>query len=137
MTIPQTRLRCADAAPGPVGVVGIITCERPGVLDRNLTGQLDNRHGHGRDHEIVVVDDSRDPRGQDDCQRLLRIASARYRMHLRYSGAPGKRAYAGELAGECRRAGVDPALIEFALFDPHGVGWTGGANRNALPLDTV
>lgn len=127
-----------DVAPAPagrVGAVGIITCDRRGALVRNLIAQLEARGRHARRHELVVLDDSRDRRAQEDCQRLLRVASARYRVPIRYAGAPQRLGFAAALAGECRD--VDPALIGFALADVHGIGWSGGANRNALLLDTA
>jgi hypothetical protein len=51
-----------------------------------------------------------------------------------YAGAEEKRAFASAL--QARAAGVAPETIEFALFDPLGIGSTYGANTNAVLLDT-
>jgi hypothetical protein len=51
-----------------------------------------------------------------------------------YAGAEEKRAFASAL--QARAAGVAPETIEFALFDPLGIGYTPGANANAAVLDT-
>ena len=63
----------------------------------------------------------------DDLARELQTS-------LAHIGAAEKRALAAELVLD---TGVDPDILEFALFDPFGVGTTIGANRNALALFTA
>jgi hypothetical protein len=57
-------------------------------------------------------------------------------LPVRYAGAEEKRAFADELIRQLEPEGIDRELIEFALFDPYGLGHSHGANINAFLLST-
>ncbi len=115
------------AARGAIETIAIPTCDRPEVLARCVASHLAAAQRHGRRPSIVVADDSRSPELASRTREALRAFPS-----VRYADHRGKRAFASVLAG---RAGVDPHLVEFALFDPEGAGHPTGANLNALLLD--
>ncbi|MEO7328864.1 MAG: phosphopantetheine-binding protein, partial [Minicystis sp.] len=112
---------------GTIETIAIPTCDRPEVLARCVASHLADARRLGRSPAIVVADDSRSPELASRTREALRaFPSVRYVDHAR------KRAFAASLAA---RAGVDPLLVDFALFDPEGAGHATGANFNALLLD--
>jgi FkbH-like protein len=112
---------------GRIETIAIPTCDRPETLARCVESHLADARRHGRLPTVVVADDSRSPELASRTRESLRaFPGVRYADHAR------KRAFAAALS---RRAGVDPALLDFALFDPEGAGHPTGANLNALLLD--
>jgi hypothetical protein len=119
----------AGSQPVPIGAIAIPTRARPAQLARCVQSFASRLRRHDRNLEIQVFDNSAD----DDSRRQLQGLDIGSRC-VRYAGPDRKRAYAADL---CERAGVDPATVEFALFDPEGVGRAIGANRNAALLDNA
>jgi hypothetical protein len=131
----DVRARLAREAgedPDPtISLLGVTTRDRPHALQRALDSYAANARAHGRQPSIVVTDDSAGPAARAGTRAMLRALGARHGLSVEYGGAEEKRAFAAALA---RASGVAPALIEFALFDPEGCGYTSGANTNALLL---
>ncbi len=117
-------------APPRIAALGVVTRDRPESLERCLEGAIRNAKTHGRACEFIVMDDS----GDDRTRAVLQGLKARHGATIRHAGRREKDLYAAALAKE---AGVDPETLAFALADPEGCGFTPGANRNALLLDTV
>ncbi|HKE18035.1 MAG TPA: hypothetical protein VKB80_24330 [Kofleriaceae bacterium] len=119
--------RCA------ISTVAVPTRDRVASLGRNLPTYVQDVLAQGRTVRWLVADDSADPAVGASCRDLLRDVRARHAIEVAYAGPREKRAFAAALA----REGVDPDVLEFALFDPEGIGYTPGANQNAILLDTV
>jgi FkbH-like protein len=114
-------------ARGTIELLAIPTCDRPEALLRCVTSHLASAERAGRRLSIVVGDDSR----SIDLAARTREALRGF-PSVRVADRRRKRAYASTLAAH---AGVDPALVDFALFDPEEAGHPTGANLNALLLD--
>ena len=115
--------RGAEAPPG-IAAVGILTCDRPPCAARLLAGLR-----RQAPRPIWVCDDSR----QDShraATRELAAAARRAGADVRYLGRGEKQRLAAALVAE----GAAQELVELALFDPEGVGYTAGGNRNAFRL---
>lgn len=124
-----------NARQGPLSSLGALTYNRPEGLKRCLTSFLENSREYGRSPHIVVMDDSDAPSLQlanETCLQSLNRSCPEF--NFLYAGVAEKRSYAATLA---RHSGVDPELLEFALFDPEHLGQKVGANRNALLLQTA
>jgi hypothetical protein len=119
--------RCA------ITTVAVPTRDRVASLGDNLPTYVQDVLAHGRTVRWLVADDSVDPAVGASCRALLRELRARHAIEVAYAGLREKRAFAAALVQE----GVDPDVLEFALFDPEGIGYTPGANQNAILLDTV
>ncbi len=117
-----------------ISSLGIVTSDRPGALRRCVSSYAGNLRDYGRDTEIVVVDDSRDPAVRRRNRETLHEVHACYGVRLAYGGLEEKEAYCAELVAG---AEVPPQVVRFALFPPAGKSGTYGANRNALLLATA
>lgn len=124
----------SESSPPPISTVGLVTRDRPDSLKRCLQSYLENTQTHGRETEFVVADDSEVADSRRHTREMLREMAQRYGVSISYAGQEEKRRYAAALI-----AGADlpPEVVEFALFDTEGYGYTCGANRNALMLETA
>lgn len=87
----------------------------------------------GRRLRVLLADDSRRREGEE----IYRQMAAEFRVRgdeVVHLGSEEKARLRRELAG---RSGVEPALVDFALADPLGTGFTCGANRNWCLLATA
>jgi hypothetical protein len=123
----------AEPAPAPIRTVGVVTCDRPEAAERCLRGHITRDRAAGRKVEYILCDDSRDPATRKRNRAAAAALGKELGVAVRYAGLDEKRAYAAALA----KAGVARELCDFALLDPEEVGFTAGANRNALLLDTL
>lgn len=135
----EVRDRCVAAArdgddAARVASIAIATRDRPEVLARSVESYAVHLRDHGRDAEIVVSDDSVAPATREATRATLTTLATRYGVRIAYAGAEQKAAFARALLAE---SGANPVDVEFALSNPEQLGWTEGANRNALLLDTV
>ncbi|MCR9073185.1 MAG: amino acid adenylation domain-containing protein [Alphaproteobacteria bacterium] len=122
----------ADAEPGTeIAAIGVPSSNRPDILAGCLTSYLDNCAAYGRRPEIVVCGRQRDRQTDAAYRRVLGDIATRYETAVSYAGAPEADRFAQRLADV---AGVDPAVVRFALSDSEGVGLPYGVNRNALLL---
>jgi hypothetical protein len=122
----------ASSEPARMAAITFPTNARTALLRRAVLSYMENARQHGRTVEYVVGDNSRDPAVQRANREMLRQLSADSGCAVFLAGESRKRRFAAALADQ---AGVDPAIIEFALFGLPGCEFTGGANRNALLLD--
>ncbi|MEX2528962.1 MAG: hypothetical protein WEA09_15120 [Gemmatimonadota bacterium] len=109
------------------GWIGFGTYRRPAYLERGLRSALAVRESQG----MVVLDDDPDSSGEGVVAGLNRELGA----SVGYLGWGGKRRLVSALQGTLRRAGVDPALLDFALLGHSQFAHLPlKANRNALFL---
>lgn len=117
-----------EVEPGKIELIGFPTGNRPEMAQRALESFAANARDSRRDIEFVLADNSRDSTpSREMAARVSRQAG----MRVTFLGEGEKRELARELT---RLAGCDPAVLEFALFDPEGCQFLCGANRNALLL---
>jgi hypothetical protein len=120
----------ASAHPPPIEAVCIATRERPAAVERCILSYVANMRSYGRHPTWTILDSSPDP----EACRLTRERLAPLALDgvaLRYACVDDKAAFAERLA---EKAGVDPDIVRFALFDVDGMGHDTGSNRNALLL---
>lgn len=118
-------------APPSIGAIGFPTGgERVDLVERALASFAKNAGAHGRTVEFLVADSSLQPAQRAAFRERLGALGRERKIPLRYGGEEEKRLLAAELV----TAGIDPEIIEFALFDPLRTGFACGANRNALLL---
>jgi hypothetical protein len=122
-----------EASPPPVSAIGWVTRDRPALLRRSVESAIANLQKYGRRAELRIYDDTADAQVRRETRAMLAELGRREGFPVYYAGAEEKRAFAAALQA---RAGVSAELIEFALFDPLGTGYTPGANSNAELLDT-
>jgi hypothetical protein len=116
----------AEAPPG-IAAVGIVTSDRPHCVARLLEGLRRSTR-----LPLWICDDSRSARDRA-ATREIALAARREGADVRLLARDGKLRLAAALVA----AGADHALVELALFDPEGLGYTTGANRNAFRLVTA
>ncbi len=138
LLVSQTALverltRGAPAERCKITTVAVPTRDRVASLARYLPTYVEDALAHGRALRWLVADDAVDPDVGASCRAVLGDLQARYGIESAYAGAAEKRAFAGALA----REGLDPEVLEFALFDPERIGYTPGANQNAILLETI
>jgi hypothetical protein len=124
----------AEPSPPPIDAITWITRDRPALLRRSLESAIANLRRYGRRAELRVYDDSAAVEARRDTRAMLAEMSRREGFAVFYAGAEEKREFAAAL--QARAGGVSAETIEFALFDPLGIGYTPGANTNAELLDT-
>jgi hypothetical protein len=117
-----------DAEP-PAGIaaVGILTCDRPHCVARLLDGLRRSTR-----LPLWICDDSRSD-GHRAATREIASAARREGADVRVLAREGKQRLAAALVA----AGAARELVELAMFDPEGLGYTTGANRNAFRLVTA
>lgn len=113
--------------PSPVRTVAMPSAGRPATARRALEALAAHAAATGRSPAVLLCDDSRTPedaRAYQDMADSVRAATGLAVVPL----GPGAKARLRPLLA--RRAGLDPALVDFALGDPMRSGFTCGANRN-------
>lgn len=125
----------AAAAPAktPLRTLGVITANRPALLARAVRSFAENARSFGRRIEAIVCDDGTEEHAKETGRRLEAVARETG-IAIEHVDLAEKRALAADLA---RESGVDADVVDFALFDPLGIGSAIGANRNALTLLTA
>jgi hypothetical protein len=128
--LDEARSCARPSELAPLARLGVVTSGRPDSVARAVASYLGHARRFGRSLEVLVCDDTRDPAVLGETRRRLHELSA----GVQHFGPDEKRAFANDLA---RESGVDPTIVEFALFDPMACGTPIGANRNALMLLTA
>ncbi len=130
--VEELEAHARDEAPAPpIAALGVVTRDRPEALARAAGSYLANAQEHGHEIELFVADDS-DAAGCAANRDVLRKLGEQHGLPVAHAGEAEKRRFAEALVGPDRV--LDPALVEFALLDPHGAGYHCGANRNAFLL---
>jgi len=123
-------------SPPPIASVNWVTCSRLPSLQESLQGFARSFLEAGRRPVIRVFDDSREASWREAAKGAFAELARQTGLEARYAGAEEKRSFAAELATSADREGIRPELVEFALLDPCGFGYTVGANLNAFLLAT-
>ena len=123
--------RCAAAgagqgAPVSIGNIVIPTAGNEERLRRVIGTFARNARDYGRSPEITVSCN-----GAPGAGALIASLAQSETVKITLVTDADRAGYGAALA---KRAGVDPAIVEFALGDPFGTGFACGANRNALLL---
>ena len=99
-------------------VTAVLTSDRSASLSRWLSSRLTHADFNMPENTILVLDDSRD-RGEAHANRAIVEKSAdEYVGCLRYFGSEERVSYAARLQELCGREGIDPGIINSALFAP-------------------
>jgi hypothetical protein len=128
--------RKADSghAPATMTTIGFPTGgDRVDLVERGLRSFAENAARHHRTVEFLIADSSAKPEQRNVFRQRLAEVGRELGVKIRYSGEEERRRFADELI----RHGADVDAVEFALFDPLGIGFACGANRNTLLLDQV
>jgi len=110
------------------------TSDRPQQLERAVRSLAANFRAFGRDAEIVVLDESRDPSNAEKNRTVLKRVCQLDGVEIRYSGASEKERFTTCLVKE---TDIPPHLMDFALAGQVNCNYTCGPNCNALLLDGV
>ncbi len=124
--------RPPEDAPVKIETLGVVTCDRPGLLERCLGSFYENASRYGRGIEYVVADDSREESRRRENRALAGSLGRKLGLRIRYAGQAEKEAFASRLEQE---SGVPGDVVRFALSGPEGIPGTMGANRNSLLLE--
>lgn len=116
-----------------ITAIGITTRNRPAHLERCARSYIANARAFGRRPRLIVLDDAVSGVHASALPVTAAIARDNPDFEILYAGAAEKRRFAGTLA----ELGIAHDLLEFALLDPEAGGYTLGANRNALMLETL
>jgi hypothetical protein len=113
----------------PIERVAILTRDRPASASHVLDTAAALGRGERR-VELIVVDDSRAPAARTEIAARLDGGRGRGGVSAIYLGHAERRRLADALVA----GGIEPAVVELALFDPFGLDSTPGACRNFLHL---
>ena len=117
-----------------IATIAIPTKDRPEMLRRAARSYIENVQRYECDAEILVVDGSTNPAKRNANRAALRkISHETGHTRIRYISTREVNPYVAALA----REGADKDAALFALGDPLETGFTAGAARNAILLDTV
>lgn len=124
-----------DDEPAPkIATLGIPTRERPSSLRRALATYGADIAAHGRDIDILVLDDAAGADAAARARALAREAGERLGVRVRFADRHEKARFADELA---RLSGAPSAMVRRALAPEAGTTFAAGAARNLLLLDSV
>ena len=130
--VPEHRSAVSEAVN--IGTLALVTRDRPLSAAASLGSYLANSAIAARRSTVIVCDDSRRPESQKANLELGLRAQRSAGVSTRYMGISEKEAYAPHLA---KRAGVPLETVRSAILDTFELGFTRGANTNALMLDTL
>ncbi len=115
-----------------ISMIGIMTANRPALLERALTSYIKTNQGDRNDVEYTVYDDSKESAASQASLDVARKFRRQFDLPIRFAGIYERARYAEQL-GEC--VNVAPEILKYALFVASG--YTLGQNRNAMLLDSV
>jgi len=123
--------RHTASTPPPIETIGFPTGgERVDLVGRALGSFAENARQHGRRVDFLLADNSTNPAHSEAFRAASGGWARQHGVRVRHAGEEEKRRLVSELV----RRGIAPDVLEFALFDPLGIGFACGANRNALLL---
>jgi hypothetical protein len=121
-------------APPPITTLAVPTSDRVESLAASLASYIADGQRHGRALDYLVVDNSENPLIEGRTRAAIAELRARSGARLAYAGHPEKARFGRALAAH---GGFSPELVEFTFFNPDGVDFAAGGNRNAILLHTV
>lgn len=107
-----------------IETIGFVTRDRPAMLRRAVASAFVHTHVNDRAPRLVVVDDGADRQATLDALQSLRV-------EVSYVGRDEKLASCARLAAA---TGVPRPIVELGLLGDPALGFSAGANRNALLL---
>lgn len=116
-----------------IDAIGFTTRNRPASLERCMRSYIANCRTFGRRARLIVADDAVPGVHASALPATAQVARDNPDFEIVYAGAAEKHRFIDALA----QRGIDRSQLEFALLDPEGGGYTLGANRNALMLETL
>lgn len=123
-----------SAGPPEIGSVGVVTRNRVQTLQRCVNSFIKNAATHGRKPTFVIMDDSPESITQRATRQMLSELKSSYEVDVLYADLEQKSRFAKRLI---ETGDLPPHVVNFALFDTENLGYSVGANRNALALDTL
>jgi hypothetical protein len=126
-----------EEPPEPIASLAWVTRERPELLRRSVESFIAGAAAYRREVSFSVFDDSPGEGDREATRAMLAELGRSRGVPIRYAGLEEKRAFASLLVREAQSEGATEELLDFALFDPFGVGYAVGANSNALLLGTL
>jgi hypothetical protein len=120
-----------------IGSLGWVTRDRPDVLIRSVESFIDNCLEHNRATEYRIFDDSPDAKKRHQIRLTLSDLAKSRSVEIYYAGEEEKREFADRIANEAKVKGLPKQVLEFAFFDPFGIGYTKGANSNCFLLSSI
>ena len=117
--------------PARVSVLGIPTRDRPELLARALGSYAANLREHGRDVQVIVVDDSRQPASAAANRAAAMRVQREFGISVTLVDREWRERYAQRIAAD---SGVPPDMVRFALLGDERCGLSYGAARNTLQL---
>ena len=127
--IPVER---SGRAEHTISGLGMLTADRPILLERGLTSYIQNAATHLRHVEYVVFDDSKDAANRRASLEAVRALARKFKVEIRFSGFEERAAFVRHLG---QFHGVSKNVLANALLRDRG--YTVGQNRNAMLLDSV
>ncbi len=134
----ELEKRCSamrDAANHPprIETIGIPTGgDRASLLDRAVRSFATNLRKHEREAKFLVADNSVRPEQRQSWRTLIAQLRSETGCRIFFAGQEEKRSFADRLV---QAGDLSPEVIDFAFFDPLGIGFSCGANRNALLVE--
>lgn len=116
-----------------IDILGIPTSGRPKSLEQCLDSFLKNFQQHGRNTDILIMDDSRNKEHQAENQIILKKIKKGYRGNIFYMNRAQRRKYAISVA---KNAGLSAKVMEFGLMGHPGCNRSEGGCRNTFLLLT-
>jgi len=123
-----------EAPPPPLSAIAWVSRDRPALLRRSVESAISNLRRYARRVDLRIYDDTAEAPARQETRAMLAELGRHEGYPVFYAGAEEKRDFAAAL--RTRAGGVSAESIEFALFDPLGIGYAPGANSNAVLLDT-
>jgi len=114
-----------------IETVGVMTADRPALLERALASYIQHNHRR-RGIEYIVYDDSKDAAASAASFAVAQKLARQFAVPVRFAGRQERERYARQLRNN---GAIAAELLEYALLNPSG--YTLGQNRNTLLLDTV
>jgi hypothetical protein len=124
----------AGLRPSEIRTICWVTRNRPKTVAKSIKSYHRNTSAHGHRVRYLVCDDGKTERECDTTVKALMELTSEIGCEIHYIGIREKRKIADELV---RSSGISAETIEFALFDPFGIGRSYGANRNTALIATA
>ena len=115
-----------------ISAVGMLTADRPELLQRGLQSYIENAARHSRQIEYVVFDDSKNVANRHAGLEAAGALARKFKARIRFAGFDERTRFVRHLEQFPR---ISKHVLKNTLLQPQG--YTLGQNRNALLLDSV
>ncbi len=121
-------------APAEIASVALLTYNQIDTLKRGLVSYIKNSKQFARTNDFVVMVDSENRDIRNSYQQMLHSMKSNSGVEIYYAGLEEKVRFANKLI---KGGDLPPEVVNFSLFDMENIGFSNGANRNAVLLHTV